>query len=50
MMREAGRMIDGIDLHHYMLTGTWAKKGQATEFTEARVVGADAAGDRRSTS
>ena len=35
MMREAGRMIDGIDLHHYLLTGTWAKKGQATVFTEA---------------
>jgi alpha-N-arabinofuranosidase len=35
MMREAGRMIDGIDLHHYMLTGTWAKKGKATDFTEA---------------
>ena len=35
MMREAGRMIDGIDLHHYMLTGTWEKKGQATVFTEA---------------
>ena len=28
-------MIDGIDLHHYMLTGTWEKKGQATVFTEA---------------
>jgi alpha-N-arabinofuranosidase len=35
MMRDAGRMIDGIDLHHYLLTGTWAKKGLATEFTEA---------------
>ena len=34
MMREAGRMIDGIDLHHYLLTGTWAKKGIATSFTE----------------
>lgn len=35
MMREAGRMIDGIDLHHYLLTGSWARKGKATEFTEA---------------
>ena len=35
MMREAGRMIDGVDLHHYLLTGSWAKKGQATIFTEA---------------
>jgi alpha-N-arabinofuranosidase len=35
MMREAGRMIDGIDLHHYLLTGSWSKKGTATAFTEA---------------
>lgn len=35
MMREAGRMIDGIDLHHYLLTGSWARKGKATDFTEA---------------
>ncbi len=35
MMRDAGRMIDGIDLHHYLLTGTWATKGKATDFTEA---------------
>ena len=34
MMRDAGRMIDGIDLHHYMLTGTWARKGEATNFNE----------------
>ena len=35
LMREAGRMIDGIDLHYYTLTGTWSRKGKATEFTEA---------------
>ncbi|MPY91368.1 MAG: alpha-N-arabinofuranosidase [Luteitalea sp.] len=35
MMREAGSMIDGIDLHHYTITGTWEKKGRATRFTEA---------------
>jgi alpha-N-arabinofuranosidase len=35
VMRDAGRMIDGIDLHHYTLAGTWAKKGSATEFSEA---------------
>ncbi|MDB4915397.1 MAG: alpha-N-arabinofuranosidase [Gemmatimonadetes bacterium] len=35
MMRDAGRMIDGLDLHHYMLTGTWAQKGNATQFGEA---------------
>jgi alpha-N-arabinofuranosidase len=35
MMRDAGRFIDGIDLHHYLLTGTWAVKGKATQFSEA---------------
>src|SRR5690606_28722821 len=35
MMRDAGRMIDGIDLHHYTVVGTWAEKGSATDFTEA---------------
>jgi alpha-N-arabinofuranosidase len=35
MMRDAGRMIDGIDLHHYLLPGRWATNGQATVFTEA---------------
>ena len=34
LMREAGRMMEGIDLHHYTLVGTWAKKGSATAFGE----------------
>ena len=34
-MREAGRIIDGIDLHHYMLTGNVGEEGSATVFTEA---------------
>src|SRR5439155_17224370 len=34
VMREAGRMIDGIDLHNYTVARTWASKGRATEFTE----------------
>jgi alpha-N-arabinofuranosidase len=34
VMREAGRMIDGIDLHYYTLSGTWQHKGSATQFTE----------------
>jgi alpha-N-arabinofuranosidase len=34
LMREAGRMIDGIDLHYYTLSGTWQHKGSATQFTE----------------
>jgi alpha-N-arabinofuranosidase len=35
LMREAGRMIDGIDMHYYTLTGSWSSKGNATDFTEA---------------
>ena len=34
LMRQAGRMIDGIDLHNYTVARTWASKGRATEFTE----------------
>lgn len=34
IMREAGRMIDGIDLHYYTVVGSWNNKGSATEFTE----------------
>jgi alpha-L-arabinofuranosidase len=34
MMRDAGRFIDGLDLHYYTYTGTWQNKGRATEFTE----------------
>ena len=34
VMREAGGMIDGLDLHHYTLAGTWASKGSATSFGE----------------
>jgi alpha-N-arabinofuranosidase len=35
VMREAGRQIDGLDLHFYTITGTWNRKGRATEFGEA---------------
>jgi alpha-N-arabinofuranosidase len=35
VMREAGNMIDGIDLHHYTLVNSWARKGSATDFPEA---------------
>ena len=30
---EHGRM-DGLSLHYYTISGTWAKKGSATEFTK----------------
>jgi alpha-N-arabinofuranosidase len=35
VMREAGRFIDGLDLHYYSLAGTWARKGSATDFGES---------------
>lgn len=34
LMRDAGNMIDGIDLHYYTLVGTWQEKGSATDFSE----------------
>ena len=35
LMEEAGWMIDGIDLHHYTVVGTWQDKGSATDFSES---------------
>lgn len=36
VMREAGHMIDGLDLHHYTILGDWeTKKGEAVDFGEA---------------
>jgi alpha-N-arabinofuranosidase len=35
LMREAGKYLDGLSLHHYTVPGTWNKKGSATEFDEA---------------
>jgi len=35
VMREAGRYMDALDLHHYALIGSWSEsKGSATEFGE----------------
>lgn len=34
MMRDAGKMFDGIGVHYYTVPGTWSKKGSATEFDE----------------
>lgn len=39
VMREAGRFIDGLDMHHYTIAGSWAAKGRATGFTEAQWFG-----------
>lgn len=35
VMREAGRNIDGLDLHYYTITGRWGRWGHATRFGEA---------------
>lgn len=34
VMREAGRMMDGLDLHYYTVVGPWTHKGSATQFGE----------------
>jgi alpha-N-arabinofuranosidase len=34
LMREAGRNIDGLDLHYYTITGRWGRWGHATDFGE----------------
>lgn len=34
VMREAGHMIDGLDLHYYTVIGPWTHKGSATQFGE----------------
>ncbi|HYD51600.1 MAG TPA: alpha-L-arabinofuranosidase C-terminal domain-containing protein [Gemmatimonadaceae bacterium] len=40
LMREAGRLMEGLDLHHYTVVGTWETKGPATGFDERRWFGA----------
>jgi alpha-N-arabinofuranosidase len=34
LMREASRFMDGLSFHYYVVTGTWAAKGSATQFGE----------------
>lgn len=34
LMREVGRMMNGLSVHYYTVPGTWSKKGSATEFVE----------------
>jgi alpha-N-arabinofuranosidase len=34
LMRKAARYMDGLSLHYYTVTHSWADKGSATEFTE----------------
>ncbi|MBN1310937.1 MAG: alpha-N-arabinofuranosidase [Anaerolineae bacterium] len=32
LMREAGRLLDGLSLHYYTVPGSWEEKGSAIEF------------------
>ena len=34
VMRDAGRMIDVLDMHYYTVTGDWGRWGSATQFGE----------------
>lgn len=34
LMKNAGRFMDGLSLHHYAMTGAWEDKGPATGFEE----------------
>ena len=34
LMREAGRLLDGLSLHYYTVPGIWRPKGLATQFDE----------------
>ena len=34
LMKNAGKMMDGLSLHHYTVCGSWEDKGSATQFTE----------------
>ncbi|MEZ0496353.1 alpha-N-arabinofuranosidase [Sphingomonas sp. IW22] len=34
MMREAGKLVDGVGVHYYTITDNWTKKGSATQFQE----------------
>jgi alpha-N-arabinofuranosidase len=36
VMKNAGRMIDGLDLHYYTVVGDWSHKGSATQFDEGQ--------------
>ncbi len=35
LMRDAGRFLDGLSLHNYILPGSFASKGSATEFDDS---------------
>ncbi|MDR2497492.1 MAG: alpha-N-arabinofuranosidase [Tannerellaceae bacterium] len=35
VMKNAGRQMQGLSLHHYTVPNTWDDKGSATQFTEA---------------
>lgn len=38
LMNVAGSYMDGLSFHHYIVPGTWEKKGSATSFTEQEYI------------
>ncbi len=34
VMKEAGSRMDAVSMHYYVMTGSWGRKGHATEFDE----------------
>ncbi|MFC4099696.1 alpha-N-arabinofuranosidase [Paenibacillus xanthanilyticus] len=36
LMREAGRMMDGLSLHYYTIPGSWEEKQSALDFNESQ--------------
>ncbi|HEX7070234.1 MAG TPA: alpha-L-arabinofuranosidase C-terminal domain-containing protein [Rhodothermales bacterium] len=40
VMRDAGRMIDGLDMHYYTVVGGWGGRTRATEFDESQWIDA----------
>ena len=40
MMRDAGRMIDGLDMHYYTIVGSWDDRTPATDFSKQQWIGA----------
>ncbi len=40
VMRDAGRMIDGLDMHYYTVVGGWGGRTRAAEFDESQWIDA----------
>ena len=38
LMREAGKMMDGLSLHYYTVPGDWNTKGSGVDFDDNKMV------------